>query len=444
MVDPRTPDVGILRYVRNFSWVIFEKLCRLCISFLVTAWVIRYLGPNEYGLLSFAISFTSFFTVFVTLGLDSLIVRDLVRNPEHESVILGTGFWLRLSGSVVGFILITLSILLIGYDAGTRILIMVIASGMILQAPGVLDPFFQSKVQARCIALSNIWAMIAASVVRIALIFAKAPVVAFAFVFVLDKAVLGGTLYAYYRKAGRTVLAWKFSKATAEGLLRNSLPLIFAGLIVMIYMRIDQVMIRGMLGNEALGYYSAAVYLAEGWYFIGIAASSSLFPAIVRAKAQGQTFYHERLQSFYRVMVWLALCVAVPVHFLADPLIAVIYGGGYRQSADVLRVNVWTGVFVFLGIASSAWLVTENLQRISLIRTSIGAALNIALNFLWIPRYGIVGSAWATLISQAVASYLGYACSRITFGTFIMQTKAFYPPFREIHTLFSTTSQTRP
>lgn len=435
--------MGILRYVRNFSWVIFEKFCRLCISFLVTAWVIRYLGPNDYGLLSFAISFTSFFTVFVTLGLDSLIVRDLVRNPEHESVILGTGFWLRLSGSVAGFMLIAVSITLIDYDAITRILIMVIASGMILQAPGVLDPFFQSKVEARFIALSNIWAMIAASLVRFALIVGKAPVVAFAFVFILDKAVLGGTLYAYYRKAGRTVLAWRFSRETAERLLRNSLPLIFAGLIVMIYMRIDQVMIREMLGNEALGHYSAAVYLAEGWYFIGIAASSSLFPAIVSAKGRGQTIYHERLQSFYRVMVWLALCVAVPVHFLADPLIAVIYGSAYQQSANVLRVNIWTGIFVFLGIASSAWLVTENLQRISLIRTSLGAALNIALNFLWIPRYGIVGSAWATLISQAVASYLGYACSPITFRTFVMQTKAFYPPFREIQALFST-SQTRP
>jgi O-antigen/teichoic acid export membrane protein len=441
VADPRTIDVGILRYVQNFSWVLLEKICRLFISFLVTAWVIRYLGPEQYGLLSFAISFTSFFVVFVTLGLDSLIVRDLVRNPESESVILGTAFRLRFYGSVAGFTVITVLIFLMGYDALTRTLIMFVASGMIMQAPGILEPFFQSRVEARYITLSNIWTMVATSLLRVVLIVCNAGVAAFALVFTVDKALLGGMLYAYYRRAARKPCTWQFSRPMARRLLRNGMPLIFAGLVVMLYMRIDQVMIREMLGNEALGYYSAAVYLAEGWYFIGMAASSSLFPAIVSAKAQGIAVYHDRLQSYYRVMVWLALSVAVPVHFLADPLIAVIYGTAYQQSADVLRVNVWTGVFVFLGVASSAWLVTENLQRISLIRTSAGAVLNIILNLMWIPKYGIVGSAWATLISQAVSSYLAYACSKITFRTFIMQTKAFYPPFREIQALISPLSR---
>jgi len=428
---------GKRKYVTNFSWLVFEKLCRLCVSFLVSAYVARYLGPNEYGLFNFALSITGFFTVFVTLGLDGIIARNLVRDPTQEAVILGTAFWLRIAGSATGFALVAATLALTSYDARTRLLILVMATAMLFQPFGVLEPFFQSRVAARHTTLANLWSMLMSSAMRLLMVVLKATVIAFAVVLVVEKVVLGGALYAYYRRAGRQGGGWRFSRPLAKEMLRDSWPLIFSGLVVMLYMRIDQVMIKQMVGNEALGFYSAAVYLAEGWYFLGMAASSSLFPAIVKAREISEELYYDRLQRFYRLMAWMAISVALPVHFMADYLILLLYGPVFQPAAAVLKVNIWTGVFVFLGVASSSWLVTENLQRISLIRTSIGAALNIALNLVLIPRYGIVGSAWATLISQAFASYLAYAFVKITFRTFVMQTKAFIPPLAEIRRLLS-------
>lgn len=429
---------GAKKYVINFSWLIFEKVCRLGVSFMVAAYVARYLGPGNYGLLNFALSFTGFFTVFVTLGLDGIIARNLVRDPAQEAVILGTAFCLRIAGSAAGFVLVAAALALTGYDAQTRLLVLILAGAMLFQPFGVLEPLFQSRVAARYTTLANLWTMGTISALRLLLVALKATVTAFAGVLLVEKAVLGGALYVFYRRAGGEGGRWRFSRPLARELLRDSWPLIFSGLVVMLYMRIDQVMIRQMLGNEALGYYSAAVYLAEGWYFLGMAASSSLFPAIVKAREISAELYAERLQRFYRLMAWLAISVALPMHFLADPLIALIYGPPFQPAAAVLKINVWTGVFVFLGVASSSWLVTENLQRISLVRTSIGATLNVVLNLLLIPRYGIVGSAWATLIAQAFASYLAYAFVKITHRTFIMQTKAFLPPLGEIRRLLST------
>ncbi len=423
---------GFKKYFANFSWLVLEKVCRLGVSFVVAAYVARYLGPRKYGLLNFAISFTSFFTVFVTLGLDGIIARNLVRDPAGEPLIMGTGFRLRILGSITGFAIVLAVIYLIGYDFQTKMLIAVVAVGMLFQPLGVIEPLFQSRVAGRQMTLANLWTIGATSAFRLILVALKATLTAFAWVVAIEKAVQGIAYVAYYRRSGRRGGVWKFSPGLAKELLRDSWPLIFSGLVVMIYMRIDQVMIKEMMSNEAVGYYSAAVYLAEGWYFLGIAASSSLFPAIVKSKSISEALYHDRLQRFYRLMAWMAISVALPVHFMADFLIALIYGPAFHPAAEVLKVNIWTGVFVFLGVASSSWLVTENLQRISLIRTVIGAVLNIVLNLVLIPRNGIVGSAWATLISQAFASYICYAFTRVTFRTFIMQTKAFYPPIREL------------
>lgn len=424
-----------LKYVRNFSWIIFEKFCRLCVSFLVAAYVARYLGPGNYGLLNFALSFTGFFTVFVSLGLDGIIARNLVRDPTQEAVILGTAFWLRVIGSMTGFSLVLGALTFTKYDSQTNVLIMVLATAMLFQPFCILEALFQSRVAARYTTFANLWTMGTTSSLRLLLVAMKSTVTAFAVALVVEKIILGGALYVFYRRAGRQGSRWRFSLPLAKELLSDSWPLIFSGLVVMLYMRIDQVMIKEMLDNESLGYYSAAVYLAEGWYFLGMAASSSLFPAIVKAREISEELYYDRLQRFYRLMAWLAICVALPVHFLADHLIYLLYGAAFQPAAEVLKINIWCGVFVFLGVASSSWLVTENLQRISLIRSIVGAFLNIVLNLLLIPRYGIVGSAWATLVAQAFASYLAYAFTKITRRTFIMQTKAFLPPLAEIRHL---------
>ena len=428
------------KYFINFSWIVIERICRVTISFLVTTYVIRYLGPHDYGMLSFAVSFVAFFSVFTTLGLDNILVRNLVRSPSMESLLLGTGLALRAIGAIFGFMLVVGVLAFTKYDRQTNLLVIVVASGMLLGPMGIIEPLFQSKVKARFPALSKLWAMVTVSVLRLALIALNATVRQFAWLLVVEKTIFNGALCFYYFKNRTHRLKWQFRLSLAKELLRDSWPLIFSGLVVMVYMRIDQVMIREMLGAEPLGYYAAAVFLAEGWYFLGTAVSSTLLPFIVQSRGKNQRIYYARLQQYYQIMVWMALSIAIPVHFQADWLISLLYGPAFSPAAGVLRINIWTGVFVFLGLASTSWLVAENLQFISLIRSIAGALLNILMNLILIPVIGILGAAIATLCSQILASYVAYAFSKTTFNNFIMQTKAFIPPFRLIRRIVSSKS----
>jgi O-antigen/teichoic acid export membrane protein len=192
----------------------------------------------------------------------------------------------------------------------------------------------------------------------------------------------------------------------------------------MIYVKIDQVMIKEMIDTEAVGQYAAAVRISEAWYFIPGAIASSIFPAIINAKKQNEDLYYARLQKLYDIMVWMAIAIALPMTFLSDGIVGLLYGAQYNEAGSVLMVHIWAGVFVFLGVASGQWLLSENLQIFSTMNTTIGAIVNIGLNYMLIPRMGIEGSAWATLISYCIAGYLCLLIWKKTRINFIHLTKS--------------------
>ena len=189
----------------------------------------------------------------------------------------------------------------------------------------------------------------------------------------------------------------------------------------MIYMRIDQIMIQEMLGEREVGLFSAAVRISEVWYFIPMIITASLFPSIVNAKKISEELYYARLQRLYTFMVWLAIAIALPMTFLSDWLVTLLYGESYREAGQVLMVHIWAGVFVFLGVASGRWLISENLQWIAFYRTFSGAIINIILNFVLIPIYGLIGAAIATVIAQTMAAFVCDILSKKTRMAFFMK-----------------------
>jgi len=215
-----------------------------------------------------------------------------------------------------------------------------------------------------------------------------------------------GLTAMYLQNTGK-VWYWKWRWQTARVLLKDSWPLILSGMAVSIYLRIDQVMIKEMLDAEQVGFYAAAVRLSEAWYFVPMAIVSSVFPAIINAKKQSEELYYQRLQKLYDLMVWLAVAIALPTTFLATWVIRVLYGDAFLQASGVLSIHIWAGVFVFLGVASGKWFLTENYIKKNLYRTSLGMVTNIVSNLILIPLYGIYGAAIATLLGQLSAD-LGY------------------------------------
>ncbi len=396
---------GFRRYFANTSWLFAEQLLRMVAGLLVGIWVARYLGPEQFGIFSYAIAFTSLFNSIAKLGLDGIVVRDLVKEAEKRDIYLGTAFWLKLLGALLMLGIVTIAMQLTSSDPLTNLYILIIASGAIFQSFEVVDFYFQSKVLSKFVSICKMAQLFISSLLKLYFIYTGAELIYFVLVTLLDQVTLALSLYIAYRFQELGSFYGHFNKAIAKQLLKDSWPLIFSGLVIMIYMRIDQIMIKEMLGERDVGLFSAAVRLSEVWYFIPVIISTSLFPSIVNAKKISDKLYDTRLRRLYTFMIWLAIMIALPMTFLSNWLVTLLYGEAYREAGQILMIHIWAGVFVFMGVASSKWFISEGLQRHLTINTVAGAIMNILLNIFLIPKYGIYGAAIATVMSQALASY---------------------------------------
>jgi PST family polysaccharide transporter len=266
---------------------------------------------------------------------------------------------------------------------------------------------------------------LAISTVKIGFIIAEAPLMAFVWAIFVESLIVAFGLMGIYAWRGGKLTAWRFRFARAKILLKDSWPLILSGLAIMVYMRIDQLMLGQMLGDESVGIYSAAVRISEVWYFIPMAIAASVFPSIIETKKQDETIYYQRLQKLYDMMVMLALSLALLMTFLSDWVVILLFGTAYQKSGPVLAVHIWAGIFVFLGVASGKWFLIEGLQRYTFYKTLLGAVVNVGLNFLMIPKFGATGAAYATVISYAIAAMFSDLLQKETRPMFRMKLRAF-------------------
>jgi O-antigen/teichoic acid export membrane protein len=414
---------GFRRYFANTSWMFGEQMLRMIAGLLVGVWVARYLGPEQFGLFSYAIAFASLFGSIAKLGLDSIVVRDLVQEPAIRNAYMGTVFWLKFTGAFLMLAVVAFATLFTSNNSTTNLYVFIIASGFIFQSFEVIDFHFQSQVLSKFVSICKITQLITSSLIKLYLIFIDADLFWFVFVSLVDQASLAASLYIAYRYQKLGGFFKHFDFLIAKKLLNNSWPLIFSGLAITIYMRIDQVMIKEMLGEKEVGLYSAVIKLTEVWYFIPVLITSSLFPAIVNAKKTNTSLYYSRLKNLYDLMVLLALTLAIPTTFLSGFIITLIYGSAYKEAASVLAVNFWACLFVFLGVVNARFLLVEAMNKIMLYMTVTCATLNIIFNLIFIPKYGVVGASIATLLAQFFGLFFNYLY-RPARVSFYMQIKA--------------------
>jgi O-antigen/teichoic acid export membrane protein len=425
---------GFMKYFKNTSWLFGEKILRMIVGLFVGIWVARYLGPEQFGLFSYAQSFVGLFTAIATLGLDGIVVRELVKDESRRGELIGVAFWLKLLGALGVLIVLAIAVNFTSNDSYTNSLVFIIASATIFQSFNVVDMYFQSKVLSKYIVYANVIGLFISSIVKIILILNEAPLIAFAWVILFDSFILASGFIYFYIKNRRhseqperhfvldkeSSFAWKFNKSTALSLLKDSWPLILSGFVIAIYMRIDQVMIKEMMNAEAVGQYAAAVRISEVWYFIPIVITSSLFPAIINAKKQSEELYYARLQMLYDLMVWIAIAIALSMTFLSDWVINLLYGNAYQEAGSILMIHVWAGVNVAMGAVWSKWILNENKQIIAIYGHFFGAVLNVLLNLYFIKNYGIEGAAFATFLSYFLSAFFVYTLykPKIAYGMF--------------------------
>lgn len=397
---------GLQQAVGNTGWLLLDKVLRMVLGLVIGIWMARVLGPVKFGQFNYALAFVALFASFASLGLDGVVVRNLVNAPEVAGQTLGSALLLKLAGSLLAIFLCIASILFVNPDdSGIQILVAVLSLGMFFQAFDVIDFWFQSQVMSKYAVIARLPSLLIFTGARIFLILGALSLTMFAWAQALEVLVAAIGLLVVYRYLGGRVADWRPGYIQARALIRECWPLIFAGLSVMLYMKVDIVMLGKISGDRSAGIYSAATRLSEGFYFIPMIIASSVAPMLLRARARSQEQYLQGLFRLYVLMVRMSLVIAVPLAVVSPLLIELLFGSDFSESSAVLRVHIWAAIAVFLGVASSQYLTNEGLQKLSLYRTLIGLVINILLNLFLIPAYGAVGAAIATLVSYFIATF---------------------------------------
>jgi len=432
----RIANPHLRRMAGNTGWLIGERVLGGLIAISVTVAVARFLGPAQFGVLSYALSFVLLFATLWTLGLSGIVVRDLVREPSRHDEILGTLFALRLVGGAVGIVAILAAAALVAPpDPTTRMAIAVLAFATLFYAFDGVDFWLQSEVRSRFAVLARSSALVLTAGLNLALIALQAPLMAFAVAAALEYVLAGVGLVAVYRLLGRSPVDWRPSWGRARDLVSRSWPLMLSGAFYSVNLKVDQLMLGNLAGADSVGTYAAASRISEVWYFVPTAIAASAFPALVLARDAGGQRYGANVQRLYDLVIWLALPLAVAVTLASGRIIDVLFGAAYAGSVPILMIHIWASPFVFMGAILSRWLIAEDLLRFSLARHGAGAVANVAVNFVTIPLFGGVGAAIATLVSYGVASFVVCFAYKPTRPAARQMTLALLVPVRSLASL---------
>jgi len=403
------------KIVANVGWLFADRALRMAVGVIVSVWLARYLGATEFGLYSYALAFVALFSAFANLGLDGIVVRNIVRDPQARDEILGSAFALKLIGGVLTLLIASTAIYwLHPQDHLTRWLVAIIAAGTIFQAFETVDLWFQSQVKSKYSICARDSALLLVALAKISMILYGAPLIAFAWAGLLETVISASALLAAYRLSGALFTRWKTNFARAKELLRDSWPLMFSSIAVLMNLQVDKVMLGEISGDRAVGLYSAACKLSEIWYFVPIVVGLSVMQSLIVEKQKGERFYRLKLQQVYDLMTISALLVVLPMTFLAEEITQLIYGAEYSGTGHILSVHIWSIIFIFHVSIRTRSLVIEGLQRFVALFACTTMILNVLLNIVLIPTYGAIGAAYASLASWIAGAMILPLCSKKT------------------------------
>ncbi|MFU2486566.1 flippase [Thauera sp. WH-1] len=419
---------NLVKILDNIGWLFLDKIFRMGIGLLLGIWIARALGPEQFGILSFATAFTALFAAIATLGLPSVVVRDIIKNPSDKNLILGTAAALQLAGGLIAYsLMIATAFWIRADDPLLKSIVSILGSALLFKFADTAAYWFESQVQSKYTVWAQNATFIVFAIVKVKLILGDASLLAFAWAILAETVLSSAILLAIFNLRGPKIASLRASWPTAQSLIRDSWPLLLSGIAIMVYMKTDQIMLGQMIGDHEVGIYSAAARISEVWYFIPMIIVTSVFPTIINAKSRSEELYYQRFQKLFTFLAWTSVLIALPMTFLSTPLIIVLYGPEYIESGQILAIHIWASVFVSLGVASSRWFIAENLPLLNFKRTAFGALMNIILNLALIPKYGAHGAALATVASQATSSFLVDCTSSQTRHIFLMKIKALNP-----------------
>ena len=400
VIPKRLQSSNVKKYVNNTLWLFFDRFFNLIVAFAVGVAVTKYLGPEQFGLLSYAKSIAGFLLIVSSLGFESLLHREFLDDQEQGKV-MGTAFVLRIGMAVASVSITMIALALSGTDALTLHMIAIFASVAVFESSYVIRSYFQSIVKSRLTAIAALVQTLVLAIFKLLFIYLGFSVIYFAGITLFASVVYAVMLFRNYVTNSGKLRYWSFDRQYARSLLGDAWPLMIASVVTFIYMETDMIIIKILMDNEAVGQYAVIVRMTELWYYVPMLICNSIFPAIFRAKKVSEQLYMQRIKYLHHFLFAFAVLLGIGTWLFGEDITVFLFGPEYLEAAQLLPLYIWTCVFIFLGVAGSQWTIVENLQRVQLIFNVGGAVLNVGLNFLLIPDYGIEGAIYATLIAQS-------------------------------------------
>lgn len=387
------------KFLSNTAWILGERIVQIIIQLTVTLVSVRYLGPENYGNISYVTSFIGLFSSITGLGLQGIVIKKLIDEPENSGEIIGTSIVMRLGASILSIISIVSLVSLLNKNNEVMILIAILQSiSLIFTSIEVVDFWFQSKLQSKYVSIAKIIATIIVAIWRIYLLINSKSVQYFAFSTTLQSIVIAILLaYLYFKNDGEKL---KISLNRALELIKESYHFILSGLMVVIYTQLDKIMIGKMIDVSQVGVYTVASSLPAMYTFIFIAMINSARPIILEQRNKNYELYLKRIKQLYSFIIWSSIIIAISMLFLGNIIIYILYGSDYMAGVNSLNISTWSNIFALIGTARGIWIVAENKGKYVKKYLMFGAIINVILNLIFIPRFGIDGAAVATLITQ--------------------------------------------
>lgn len=392
--------------VKNAGWLIAGRVIQMVLSFVVGIFAARYLGPSNYGLINYGLAFVTFFSAFCNLGINSILVKEIVNSPNNSGKILGTTCFLRILSSLFSTLLIGIIVWFIDYGEPLTFWVVILcASSLIFQTGEIFNYWFQAQYKSKFSAITSLIAYVATSSYKIFLLVLHMDVRWFAFANTLDCIVYSIIIFYLYKKSGGPKLEVRLW--VGKELLKQSYHFILSSAMIAVYMQTDKLMLKQMLSEAEVGYYSIANNLCNIWVFVLAAIIDSVNPTIFRLyESKDYSRFTKTNKRLYCIVFYLSCFVSICFMLLGKQVISLLYGDVYLGSVGPLMILMWYTAFSYLGVARNAWLVCKNAQKYLKYLYVAAAIINVALNYYLIPLFGAAGAAIASLITQVATSIL--------------------------------------
>lgn len=410
----------------NFNWLIVDRSFQILVGLTILVWIIRYLGPEQYGILKFSQNYIHIFTIIIGLGLGEIVSREIILKKKNTQIIIGSATFMTFIAGIFFYLICLISVAIFFNDKILSNTIVILSSLLLFKFSDVSPIFFETNLKSKYIVITRVLTIGFFSLIKIFLILTKSSLEDFIIIMVLEVITSSIIFLLILNFFGIRLLDLKLDLDVCKNLLRQCIPNLILILFTTLYIKFEQIIIGILLNNKLLGIYSAATSVTEAFYFLPAILVSSLFPVMLNNKKHNYHLYSKRMVKIYRLLLILSIAIIFPVFFYATEIIFLLFGNEYIDAGPILRIHIFSLILFSINLLSIRWFIIEDKLIIFIKRSGVFFLLNIFAIIFAIKFYGIIVALIVSFLILFILNFIVDIFDKRTRRLFIIKWKSFY------------------